>query len=1133
MRSLLEDLRHSPTPLAVTSRENLARQAKAAYIALLEVALSVDTEGDANIPSDLRRYALWLEDAASDDAIPTDEQERAYRLSASLYEFVGRMRQVDDQPNIFRGSINDLLRSALAGSMTGYQAQAATVARRIGAMLRSYAVPDPQRTNAFHLEISITLVSLLARDYLDCFSRGLRLRRLAEESVEELRDRDAPAWETVAVDQALALGLSSATFAVGMLVGASRLLDVGMRGVGAAKRAAFETADSERYWLTDRVLRDMQTMSGASMHRILRQHRLPDSFRRSMARSGILELWAPQREAIDKGLLESDNPPHMLISIPTGSGKTLVAEMAILNALTDDPAAWAIYVTPSRALVNQVSNDLRRRLRDSGISVRTVLAGAEQAVLISEEIEFLAAARTVTVLTPEKLDAYYRNAGDQFDSCRLAIFDEVHKLAEADRGPLIESLISRFLVLQPETRILLLSGVVSNYDEIENWLGANTASVVVRDRPNRQIRGLAVRHDARPSRERTREGHRFRRIDFSGGLALVHEEEDLNAALEMQVPDVFQGHYTQELTGRGWAERPKRSRTTRNDHAVQIAERLSGTPGTILVFTQTTIEAASSCGAMSIHIGDEGSTERERLAAFIASELGDDHELVGYCRSGKAYHHSRLPTVVQRGIELGLDQGWLRAVFATGTLKEGMNTPASYVIVAGDAFFDEAREEMVPLAESDFENLAGRAGRPFRETEGLVVLVPNNLATARTSGGRYLLVGEEALRARSQLDRLARWLERGPVGVGALPIGDQSLMLGLKAAGIADADRLGKFFERTLWAVQEDDAERPVRVAAAALRSLAATAEEIGEDRLTTASRTGLSLTSVEVLYGTLSGRLDAFAPVENPEEARDQMLAILLESIFQIPELRRGYLDKDIEWSCHLAALKAWISGDRYEQILAAAVENGALGARAKLGDAVKYASDMATWISWVLGAAGLVLASLTEELDPWLGTLPLLVKYGVSTPSAAIVSLLGVSDRYAAQLLADRFTSTGRPASLNEVSEWLTDIDDELEGLFESGSVRLELLRRLSFGVREPPLPYVFTRASGPNLRPSQVFSLTTDGASIHLNRNGERAGEFADVDLVQSFSQGSPESVVAVCTSTPRDDVAAVVLIRPRVT
>ena len=74
---------------------------------------------------------------------------------------------------------------------------------------------------------------------------------------------------------------------------------------------------------------------------------------------------------------------------------------------------------------------------------------------------------------------------------------------------------------------------------------------------------------------------------------------------------------------------------------------------------------------------------------------------------------------------------------------------------------DQRTGERVQIKESDFENIAGRAGRPFQETEGRVVLVPDSLVTASAtaSGKRYLLSGAEALRAISQLEGLARAID--------------------------------------------------------------------------------------------------------------------------------------------------------------------------------------------------------------------------------------------------------------------------------------------------------------------------------------------------------------------------------------
>src|SRR6266700_2351920 len=62
---------------------------------------------------------------------------------------------------------------------------------------------------------------------------------------------------------------------------------------------------------------------------------------------------------------------NLVVSLPTGAGKTLVAEFAVLTALQRQQPSWVAYVAPSRALVNQASRDLRRRLADSKIEVRT------------------------------------------------------------------------------------------------------------------------------------------------------------------------------------------------------------------------------------------------------------------------------------------------------------------------------------------------------------------------------------------------------------------------------------------------------------------------------------------------------------------------------------------------------------------------------------------------------------------------------------------------------------------------------------------------------------------------------------------------------------------------------------------
>jgi replicative superfamily II helicase len=97
---------------------------------------------------------------------------------------------------------------------------------------------------------------------------------------------------------------------------------------------AAETEDNRRYWLSDRLLKVAKELVNSNTHEIMKRHGMPSRYRRSLSRRGILELWGPQRTAIDKGLLDTENQFDFVISIPTGSGKTLIAEMAIAAALS-------------------------------------------------------------------------------------------------------------------------------------------------------------------------------------------------------------------------------------------------------------------------------------------------------------------------------------------------------------------------------------------------------------------------------------------------------------------------------------------------------------------------------------------------------------------------------------------------------------------------------------------------------------------------------------------------------------------------------------------------------------------------------------------------------------------------------
>lgn len=511
-----------PTPLPVESRTPLVASTRRAQIALLQAAIKLSSgQPGSTLAPGLRRYALWLEHAAFVDGTQDDS---LFEVAASLYEFAANLTDIEST-SIFRPPLSDLIRSAIVASQTSFQGRASIIAQRAGDFLnRQRPRSDVERC---HLEVARIVVALLGRRFHFAFRRSRYLEEYKFRAAEELHRTDAPQHEHDALNLAVMIAHASADCATGMLAGVPLLRRASIQALQTLRAMADENDDANRYWLSDRLFETVSRMNATSMHGSLgfRGSPVPLRFREKLAREGYLELWGPQLEAIRQGITDSSSDSNWVISIPTGSGKTLLAELLILATLSGNNG-WAIYIAPSRALVNQVSQDLKGHLQPCGVKVQTILAGAEQSLVMDQELEFLPQARSVVVTTPEKLDTYYRNAPEIFDTCRLLIVDEAHKINEPQRGSLIESIVARFVLLEPQARIALLSGVMSNSEEMATWLDeAMTQVVVSRRRPTRHLYGVAVRQNEplsfgieRQKRDKyTTQLKRVRRVGFKGG----------------------------------------------------------------------------------------------------------------------------------------------------------------------------------------------------------------------------------------------------------------------------------------------------------------------------------------------------------------------------------------------------------------------------------------------------------------------------------------------------------------------------------------------------------------------------------------------------------------------------------------
>lgn len=196
--------------------------------------------------------------------------------------------------------------------------------------------------------------------------------------------------------------------------------------------------------------------------------------------SGIKEFNPVQKAALEKGLLEKKN---LVVSSPTASGKTIIAELAVIDNWTKKKGK-AIYIVPLRALAQEKYEDFKEKYSGLGLKVGVSTGDLDSAS------EYLAG-KDIVILTSEKLDSLIRHKASWLADISLIVADETHLLTDPSRGPTLEIVLT-LLKEGLKPHILALSATISNSNELADWLDAN---LVVSDyRPVELKKGIFLRN---------------------------------------------------------------------------------------------------------------------------------------------------------------------------------------------------------------------------------------------------------------------------------------------------------------------------------------------------------------------------------------------------------------------------------------------------------------------------------------------------------------------------------------------------------------------------------------------------------------------------------------------------------------
>ena len=414
---------------------------------------------------------------------------------------------------------------------------------------------------------------------------------------------------------------------------------------------------------------------------------LPPGVTDHLRDQGIEELYPPQAEAVEAGVTDGES---VVASVPTASGKTLIAELAILSAVKR--GGKALYIVPLRALASEKKAEFEE-FEQYGVSVGVSTGNYES------DGEWLST-KDVIVATSEKVDSLVRNGAGWIGDLSCVVADEVHLIDDPQRGPTLEVTLAKLRQLNPGLQTVALSATVGNASDIAAWLDAELVDST------------------------------WRPIDLKKG---VHYGNALHL-----------DHGTQRELDVGSGEKQT---------AAVVRDTLAD-DGSSLVFVNSrrNAEAASRRLADTVapHLTDE---ERDDLAD-VAEEIRDvsdtetSDDLADAVAKGAAFHHAGLASDHRALVEDAFRDRLLKVISATPTLAAGVNTPSRRVVVRDWRRYDGTAGGMQPLDVLEVHQMMGRAGRPGMDPYGEAVLVASSHDELDELFDRYVYADPEPVRSK-------------------------------------------------------------------------------------------------------------------------------------------------------------------------------------------------------------------------------------------------------------------------------------------------------------------------------------------------------------------------------------------------
>jgi len=425
----------------------------------------------------------------------------------------------------------------------------------------------------------------------------------------------------------------------------------------------------------------------------LAEHGVPAEIIGKLKEEKVHRLYPPQLAAIKAGAMEGGN---LVLSMPTASGKTLVATLAAIKNM--QKGRKAVYICPLVALASE-KYEYYKKLFDKRWKVAISVGDLDSSDPRLAEYDFI-------ICTTEKLDSLIRHGAAWIKELGLVVIDEVHMLNDPSRGPTLEVLITQLKELLPHAQTLAFSATIRNADELAEWLGCKL-----------------VESDFRPVK--LHEGY-----TLDGKIRFLDKDsyELPDGETEKAILQNTLGLNKQVIF---FVSTRRNAESLADTLAIETKKKLTKTE-------KVELEKASN-----------------EILNVLESPTKQCRKLAQCVQHGSAFHHAGLLHKQKKIIEDNFRAGMIKSIAATPTLAMGVNLPAFRVVIRDiRRYYNGLGMSYIPVLE--YKQFVGRAGRPQYDSFGESVLLARSENEADELVERFILGEPEKIRSKLAMEPVLR-----------------------------------------------------------------------------------------------------------------------------------------------------------------------------------------------------------------------------------------------------------------------------------------------------------------------------------------------------------------------------------------